>query len=246
MLNNCNWIIPNWPAPANVRALTTTREQGASDTPFHYFNLALHVADDPNTVLKNRENLKRAASLPSDPFWLTQVHGTTVVNVADWHPPYPSIEADASVAFAPNQVCAVLTADCLPILLCNQSGTCVSAVHAGWRGIAAGVIEQAVLKLPTNPESLLAWLGPAIGPTAFEVKEDVLAVFPDSQAFSPAGKGSWFANIYQLAIERLYQLGVSKIFGGGFCTYSDSMRFYSFRRSKITGRMASLIWIVAP
>jgi len=243
MLNSCSWITPNWPAPANVRALTTTREQGVSGEPFHYYNLALHVNDDPHKVIENRKHLKIAANLPTEPFWLTQVHGITVVNLGEWQTPYPLIEADASVAFEPNQVCAILTADCLPILLCNQNGTRVSAIHAGWRGIATGVIEAAVQKLCCAPETLLAWLGPAIGPNAFEVKEDVFSLFAHSKAFVPTGKESWLANIYQLAIEKLQQLGVYHIFGGGFCTYQDTERFYSFRRSKVTGRMASLIWL---
>jgi YfiH family protein len=205
----------------------------------------LHVNDDPKQVTENREILRKAANLPAPPFWLAQVHGTTVVNVGDWFNPYPLIEADAAIALAPNQVCAVLTADCLPIFLCNQKGTCVSAIHAGWRGIAAGVIEAAIQKLGVAPETLLAWLGPAIGPQAFEVKEDVLMKFPNSKAFVSTQAESWLANIYQLATERLHQLNIYRIFGGNFCTYYDPTRFYSFRRASTTGRMASLIWLTA-
>jgi len=250
MLNNCNWIVPEWPAPFNVKALTTTRRGGYSLAPYDSFNLAIDKGDDPQTVLANRELLKAKANLPSEPFWLKQVHSTAVVEAGTPLKDAIEIEADAAVAFQPNQVCVVMSGDCLPIILCNQTGTCVGAVHAGWKGLAAGVIEAALKKLDCDPATLLAWLGPAIGPEKFEVKEDVFLAFNGYQSaktFRPAGnKGVWFANLYELAKERLKRLGVTGVFGGGFCTYQDTERFYSFRRSKITGRMATLIWFTSP
>lgn len=231
MPSNYNWITPNWPAPLNVKALTTVRQGG---------NFALHVGDDPKAVLANRALLKLQANLPAEPLWLAQTHSIRVVDVTDG-----LIDADASVAFQPNQVCAVLTADCLPILVCNKNGTRVSAIHAGWRGLAAGIIESVIEKLDCDPTTLLVWLGPAIGPTAFEVQSDVLLAFEGYQSektFKPTKEGYWLADIYQLARERLARLGVTAVYGGGLCTYSDSVRFYSFRRSGVTGRMATLIW----
>src|SRR5579872_4923373 len=178
MPNNYNgMIIPTWPAPRNILAFTTVRSGGVSLPPYHDFNLGHHVQDDPKTVSANRAILKTKLNLPSDPVWLNQVHGTHVVDIGDYKAPYPLIEADASVAFQFNQVCVILSADCLPILLCDTSGTRVSAVHAGWRGLSQGVIEAAVAKLDCDPNELLAWLGPAIGPSAFEVGEDVLLAF---------------------------------------------------------------------
>jgi len=249
MPSNCNWIIPSWPAPRNILAFTTVRQGGVSKPPFDSFNLAQHVQDDPIDIAKNREILKTKANLPNDPFWLNQVHGIEVVTVGDYSIPYPLLEADASVAFQPNQVSVVLTADCLPVLLCNKQGTCISAVHAGWRGLSKGVIEAAVLKMACDPKDLLVWLGPGIGPSAFEVGEEVLLAFKNSpqgdtavdSAFKKNDKDRWFADLYQLARFRLSRLGVKDVYGGEFCTYSDPERFYSARRSKITGRMATVI-----
>lgn len=242
MPNNCNWIIPIWPAPSHVKALTTVRENG---------NFALHVNDDPHNVLLNRERLKLTAHLPQEPLWLNQTHSIKVVDVDDFNAQKnPTVDADASVAFKPNQICAVLTGDCLPILLCNKTGTCVSAIHAGWRGLAGGIVEAALEKLNCDPDTILAWLGPAIGPTVYEVQDDFLAAFEDYQSektFKPTKNGRWLANMYALATERLKRLGVTAVFGGDFCTYQDSTRFYSARRSGITtGRMASLIWFRNP
>lgn len=242
MPKNCNWLTPSWSVPANVRALTTLRGGGYSTASYEALNLGLHVEDDVSAVLANRRLLIEQAKLPTDPFWLTQVHGTQVVEAVG----SPLVEADASVAFAPGQVCCVLTADCLPLLLCHQKGSCVSAIHAGWRGLASGVIEAAIEKLNCEPKDLLAWMGPAIGPKTFEVGEDVLLAFKGSHteaSFQSKGNGKWLANLYDLAKVRLKRAGVSQIFGGDFCTYSDPTQFYSFRRSKKTGRMATLIWM---
>lgn len=251
MSSNCDWIIPDWPAPPNIKALTTLRTGGVSLPPYDSLNLGLNLAagyilDNPEAVLENRQILREKANLPNDPFWLKQVHSTRIINVGDYISPYPILEADGSVAFKPNQVCAITTADCLPILLCDIKGTRVSAVHAGWRGLAAGIVEAAVSELKCDPTQLMAWLGPALGPTVFEVREDVLAAFKDdvsSETFVPSGTGSWFANLYELARIHLKKLGVTHISGGTGCTYSEPDRFYSFRRSKITGRMATLIWM---
>lgn len=247
-LNPFQWVIPTWPAPLNVKAFTTVRQGGISRAPYDSFNLALHVGDNPEAVLANRTQLKQAANLLQEPLWLTQTHSTRVVDVADFadlKKMHDFIDADASVAFKPNQVCVVLTADCLPILLCDKAGTRISAIHAGWRGLAGGIVEAAVQKLNCDPKNLVAWLGPAIGPDAYEVRADFLAAFKEHQSevtFKPKEKGYWLANMYELARIRLQRAGVTAIYGGEFCTYQDSARFYSFRRSGVTGRMATLIW----
>lgn len=246
MPSSCNWISPDWPAPLNVKALTTLRWGGRSQKPFDSFNLALHVNDDPAAVTENRRILQKSAQLPSEPLWLAQVHGTKTIEAGEYATLSSPPEADASVAFQKNQICAVLTADCLPLLLCDQKGTRVSAVHAGWRGLAAGVLESALETLDCDPRSILVWLGPAIGSKAFEVGEEVLAAFnkPEEQvAFIATPKGTWHADLYHLATLRLNRLGVHQIFGGGLCTYYDSDSFFSYRRDQKTGRMASLIWL---
>lgn len=246
------WIVPNWPAPKWIQALTTLRSGGASVGPFQSFNLANHVNDDPAAVLKNRDFLKKQAKLPSDPIWLQQVHGTRVIHVEDFHPSDPPPEADAAISTTPGKIASVLTADCLPILLCNDAGAEVAAIHAGWRGLASGIIETTVAALTSNGEQLLAWLGPAIGPTAFEVGEEMKSAFTqpkDETAFKPfISQGSnteqkWTADIYQLARFRLQALNITRIYGGDYCTFSEPERFYSFRRSNPTGRMATIIWM---
>lgn len=244
MLNNYDWIIPEWPAPPQVKALTTTKEGGYSREPYQSFNLSLGVGDEPETVLANRALLREKANLPNEPYWLQQVHGTKAVELGVEAP--ISLEADAAFTRYPQQICVVTTADCLPILVCNKSGTVVAAIHAGWKGLAAGVIAETVKKLACDPSTLLVWLGPAIGPTAFEVREEVLTAFkayPSATAFTATPNGTWFADLYQLAKEQLQRLGVTDIFGGHFCTYREPQRFFSFRRSKTTGRMATLIWL---
>lgn len=243
-----DFIIPDWPAPAHVRALVTTRKGGVSQGLYAGFNLADHVGDDPQAVAENRRLLReRHEDLPADPLWLKQVHGTTCVEVEISD---PGVEADASWAYTPGSVCAVLTADCLPLLLCDKDGSVVSAVHAGWQGLAKGVIEAAVHTLDVAPKHLLAWMGPAIGPRAFEVGADVRDQFlahdrAAADAFIPTIEGKWLGNLYILAQQRLNALGVTHIYGGGECTYRDAERFYSFRRDKTTGRMASLIWLTS-
>lgn len=250
MPSNCNWIVPTWPAPLNVNALTTVRQGGVSIAPYDSFNFALHVGDDPKAVFANRAQLKLQANLPVEPLWLTQTHSTRVVNVSDFNSQKnPIVDADASIAFQPNQVCAVLTGDCLPILLCNKAGTCISAIHAGWKGLVAGIVEAAIQELDCDPSTLMAWLGPGIGPTVYEVQEDFLSAFKDYQSettFKSKENGRWLANMVALATERLKRFGISAVYTDGFCTYQDSTRFYSARRSGTTGRMATLIWFSHP
>jgi polyphenol oxidase len=245
MAENIQFIIPDWPAPANVRATVTTRSGGVSHAPYDSFNLATHVGDDPTAVRENRSRLRTALTLPAEPVWLKQVHGVAVVDAAQG-----GVEPEADGAFAaqPGTVCAVLTADCLPVLLCNRAGTKVAALHAGWRGLAGGVIEAGVEALSVPGSELLAWLGPAIGPEVFEVGPEVRAAFVQddaqaAQAFRAAREGKYLADIYLLARLRLQRLGVTAVYGGGLCTVTDSARFYSYRRDGATGRMASLIWL---
>ncbi|MDT3735514.1 MAG: peptidoglycan editing factor PgeF [Denitratisoma sp.] len=238
-----DWIAPDWPAPAQVRALVTTRAGGASEGPYASMNLAAHVGDNAAAVAENRRRLR--AHVPAEPLWLSQVHGVSVVRAED---AVEGAEADAAFARRAGRVCAVLTADCLPVLLCDDAGTVVCAAHAGWRGLAGGVLEAAVHAMDVPPARLMAWLGPAIGPRAFEVgaevREAFLAHAPGATtAFTPKANGKWLADLYRLAELRLNALGLSRVFGGGYCTYSEAERFYSFRREKATGRMASLIWM---
>lgn len=240
-----DWIVPDWPVPLTVRAVTTTRTGGVSRGPWHSMNPAAHVEDEPAAVHANRERLQAMLDLPSAPVWLQQVHGTRIVDAATAQ---PGVEADGSWSRRANVVCAVLTADCLPVLLSDRHGRCVAAVHAGWRGLAAGVVEAAVAALPATGSDLLAWLGPAIGPQAFAVGEEVRDAFiaHDPQAaaaFAPGPDGSLRADLYQLARQRLAGAGVVEVYGGQDCTFTDEARFFSYRRDGVTGRMASLIWL---
>lgn len=240
------WLRPQWPAPQNVRALVTTRAGGVSTGPYASLNLGAYVGDDPAALAENRRRLRTRAQLPDEPVWLRQVHGREVVELnAD---SAPGIEADGAVTGTIGVVCAVLTADCLPVLFCNRTGSRVGVAHAGWRGLASGVLEACVDALGERPEELRAWLGPAIGPSAFEVGDEVLEAFvarhPVAQsAFVPSPSGRWLADLYLLARLRLAACGVSSVFGGGYCTYSDTQRFYSYRRERTSGRMASLVWL---
>jgi len=239
------WIVPRWPAPARVRAVSTTRSGGVSRPPYDTLNLGDHVSDDPGAVAANRDRLARTLALPASPAWLQQVHGTRVVDAAGVTAP---VAADAAFARAPDTVCAVLTADCLPVLLCDRGGRAVAAAHAGWRGLAAGVIEQAVAALRIPGGELLAWLGPAIGALAYVVGEEVRDTFlahdpAAAAAFRPAADGGWHADLYLLARQRLQSRGVTAVYGGECCTFREAERFYSYRRDGVTGRMASLIWL---
>jgi len=235
-----------WPAPRWVRAVYTTRRGGVSDEPFAAQNLAAHVGDDLGAVRDNRAALRTALGLAREPAWLAQVHGTTVVHAEAVGVPPP--EADASVTSVPGLACAVLVADCLPVLFCDRAGARVAAAHAGWRGLAAGVLEAAVDGLGVAPASVSAWLGPAIGAERFEVGPEVRAAFvdhdPAAAADFRAGAGDrWHADLYALARRRLAALGVGQVHGGGECTASDPERWFSHRRDGRTGRMAALIWI---
>lgn len=247
MLSEADLIIPRWPAPANVRAIQTTRAGGVSVAPYDTLNLGMHVEDNPLNVARNRQLLN--ACVPTEPVWLNQVHGVSVVDAGA-----TSCVPDADAAFSTSRgaVCAVMTADCLPLLFCNREGTVVAATHAGWRGLCEGVIEATIEAMQVLPGSLMAWLGPAIGPQAFEVGEDVRQEFISQQseakdAFAATGVDKCLADIYRLAQLRLERMGVTEIYGGGidqdFCTFTDKNRFFSFRRDGKTGRMATLIWL---
>jgi len=236
-------IIPDWPAPEHVRAYSSTREGGVSQGAWASLNLATHVQDDLKHVAENRRRLSEALAIPNEPYWLEQVHGTEVVR--------PELNtthcADAAFTQQSDTPCVVMTADCLPVLFCDEQGTAVAAAHAGWRGLAAGVLEQ-TLKCFEDQSMVMAWMGPAIGPKHFEVGDEVREVFVQQHsqtesAFVESRPGHWMADIFQLAQQRLSAAGVSQIFGGGICTYADADYFYSFRRESITGRMASLIWL---
>jgi YfiH family protein len=241
------WIRPSWPAPAGVCGATTTREHGASRGAYAGFNLADHVGDAPRAVAQNRSRLRAALELKNEPLWLSQVHGTECVPVED---AVPGIQADASVSTTPGLVCAVLTADCLPVLFCDRAGTRVGAAHAGWRGLAGGVLEATVAALDAAPGELMAWLGPAIGPECFEVGPEVREAFvaedPAAAVCFRAGAGDRFlADLYALARRRLRAVDVVDCYGGEFCTYTDAERFYSYRRDGRCGRMATLVWLGA-
>jgi YfiH family protein len=241
--SGAGWIVPDWRVPSAVRALVTTRAGGASRGRYASFNLDPHVGDDPSAVERNRETLRSA--LPADPLWLQQVHGAEVV-ATESAPPRP--RADGAVARTRHSVCAVLTADCLPVLLASRTGDAVGIAHAGWRGMAAGVIEATVARMGTAAAELVAWLGPAIGPRAYEVGSEVYDAFVAvdagaAPAFAALGGGKHLADLYALARRRLATAGVALVYGGGFCTYADDARFYSYRRDRATGRFASLVWI---
>jgi polyphenol oxidase len=246
MKNKLDSIIPNWPAPQHVRALQTTRLGGVSSAPYNSLNFGLHVNDNPMHVAQNRQLLSEF--LPSEPVWLNQVHGTQVVDAANTT---CVPEADASFATKKNVVCVTMTADCLPVLLCDSAGTCVAAVHAGWRSLCDGVIEATLKQMPAKSQDIMAWLGPAIGPNAFEVGAEVRAQFmaKDAQAETAfkAHGDKYLGNLYQIATQRLNALGVMQIYGGGhdkdWCTFTDKENFFSFRRDGVTGRMATLIWL---
>ena len=236
-------ILPDWPAPPNVKSLMTTREGGVSCTPWASLNLGDHVGDDPAHVAANRARLREM--LPAEPGWLRQVHSDRVVDLGR----DANLEADASFTREKGRVCAVLTADCLPVLFCDRAGSVVAAAHAGWRGLAGGVLEATVAAMQVDPGELLAWMGAAIGPAAFEVGDEVRAAFVGRHAATAAAfvpqpaPGKWLADIYQLARIRLESVGVRAVYGGGRCTFGEPDSFFSYRRDGVTGRMASLIWL---
>lgn len=238
-------IQPNWPAPSNIGSIQTTRIGGLSIAPYDSLNLAGHVDDNPHNVARNRQLLN--GLVPTEPVWLKQVHGTQVIDAAKSN----CIEsADASFTTNSNVVCVTMTADCLPILLCDKAGTVVASVHAGWRSLCDGVIEKTINKMPVDALELMAWLGPAIGPDAFEVGGEVREQFMshDAQAmvaFKKVKQDKWLGNLYLLAKQRLQALGVADIYGEAMCTYSNPKQFFSYRRDGNTGRMATMIWLSA-
>jgi len=244
MSNQLTFIAPNWSAPKQVKAYTTTRLGGFSLAPYDGFNLADHVGDDPQCVIKNRILLKKTLHLlPNEPQWLTQIHG---IEVADFDKNVRC--ADAIYTREINQVCVVMTADCLPVLFCNRAGTEVAAAHAGWRGLAQGVLEATIQRFQSPHNEIIAWLAPAISAQAFEVGEEVydafVKVLPQARfAFTPTRPKHWLADLYLLARQKLEHIGIKAIYGDNFCTYQNAYQFYSYRRDKVTGRMAHLIWI---
>ena len=244
-LQSPGFITPAWPAPANVHALTTLRTGGYSSGPYTGFNLAAHTGDDAATVLSNRALLREHFSLPAEPVWLQQVHSNRIV-AAD--PDKIGDEADGSWTSRAGRVCVVMTADCLPVLICNRQGSKVAAAHAGWRGLHAGVVTNAIRRLESDPAELMVWLGPAIGSREFEVGAEVFRAFTDrnaenTSAFRRTDDQHWLCDLYQLARIELSSLGLTSVFGGNECTFTDEQRFYSYRRDGDTGRMASLIWL---
>lgn len=239
-------IFPDWPSPPCVKACVTTRMGGVSTGPYTSLNLGSYTEDSIQNVQANRALLKKVLDLPSDPCWLKQVHGKLVICAEKIYNNTP--EADASMTRKPGTVCVVQTADCLPVLFANKQGTCVAAAHAGWKGLLAGVLQATVLAMEISGGDILAWFGPAIGPQAFEVDKIIRTLFIKrisgaEAAFKPAKSGTWLADLYLLGRLALQSVGVTQVFGGGFCTVQDP-RFFSHRRDKgVTGRMASLIWI---
>lgn len=241
-------IIPEWPAPHWIKAYATTRTGGFSHASYNSLNLATHVGDNQDDVSKNRQLLKKNLHLKKPITWLEQVHGNTAIS-AD-HPP-SSLAADAIYSKTTQTVCAVQTADCLPLLVCSSSSYCVAAIHAGWKGLSNGIIETTIDALALPPSDILVWLGPAIGPQAFIVGKEVFQSFltkdrAAESAFQPIENNLWQANLYELAKQRLNKRGINSIYGGDYCTFSDKLRFFSYRRDHITGRMLSLIWINLP
>ncbi|MDX3773295.1 peptidoglycan editing factor PgeF [Chromatiaceae bacterium AAb-1] len=237
-------IIPDWPAPDNVKAVSSTRQGGYSLPPYQSLNLGNHVGDDPSLVLQNRRSLQRRARMPAVPYWLNQTHSATVLTL-----PSSLSEPDADATFSNKrqQICTVMTADCLPVLFCNREGTAVAAAHAGWRGLCNGILENTVRHF-SKPAEVIAWLGPAISVAAFEVGTEVRQAFIShqlqaEQAFVAQSEHKWRADLYLLARQRLASVGVTAVYGGDYCTFTQQQRFFSYRRDGLTGRMASCIWL---
>lgn len=238
------YIIPNWVAPKNLSAFATTRPGGFSLPPFGSFNLANHVDDTEEAVLKNRALLRETLELPSEPVWLSQQHTNIVIDAENPE----TLNADGAYTNQKNIVCAVMTADCLPVLLCDKTGHEIAALHAGWRGLLSGIIDNGVLRFQSERKDIIAWLGPAISPIYFEVGEEVREAFVNqhaelSEAFAKQKEPQkWLMDIYQIARKQLQRLGVTAIYGGDYCTFKQSDLFYSYRRNQVTGRIATLIW----
>jgi polyphenol oxidase len=242
MNKNKHCLFPDWPAPENIHAATTLRTGGVSKGAYFSLNPAAHVCDDTNRVKHNRQIIREMLDLPSEPVWLDQIHSNRAVKAVKT----ASLQqADASYTHEPGIVCAIMTADCLPLLVCSMDGTQVAAIHAGWRGLLAGVISNTIVAMQQR-NNLLVWLGPAIGPDCFEVGDEVRDAFLEKSAeFNTAFKkqnNKWLADIYQMARIELAALGISKVYGGTNCTVTEHERFYSYRRDAQTGRMATLIW----
>lgn len=241
-------VVPDWPAPARVHAVATTRGGGVSSGVYRSLNLGDHVGDDPDAVAENRRRLAAALGLPSGRRWLRQVHGNVVADAAT---AASGPEADAMIAATAGTACVVLTADCLPVLFCDAAGSRIAAAHAGWRGLAAGVLEATVAALVASgvrAGDLLAWIGPAIGASAYEVGDDVRAAFLASDpraatGFTPNARGRWQLDLPRLARQRLAAAGVRQVHGGNLCTHADPQRFFSHRRDGNCGRQASLVWL---
>jgi hypothetical protein len=240
------WITPDWPAPEHVRAFVTTRHGGVSSGEFASLNLGTASGDNIQHVSRNRLIVRE--HLPSTPRWMAQVHGTQVADLDRLGEADDVSTADAAVTGTPGTVGVVLTADCMPLFLCDSTGYRVAVAHAGWRGMAAGVIENTVASLKADPRDVIAWMGPAIGPEAFEVGPEVREAFlardPGAEdAFEPGANGKLMADLYELARRRLERAGVNEVYGGGFCTYREPDRFFSYRRAQRSGRMGAFIWM---
>lgn len=240
-------LVPDWPAPPHVKAFMTTRAGGVSTGPFASLNLGRSAGDSPEAIAENRRRV--TARLPQAPLWLSQVHGARVVEAAAAIARGLPESADAAYTKVANVPCAIMVADCLPVLFCDESGTTVAAAHAGWRGLAGGVLQATVAAMRVPSANVLAWMGPAIGPTAFEVGEDVQSAFVGNRADMDIAfqsrdgvAGKYWADIFLLARMTLAQVGVSRVYGGGVCTHSNPDRFFSYRREGTTGRMGAVIW----
>lgn len=243
--DNLHWIPANWPAPENVHAGTTTRIGGYSHGNYATMNLANHVGDNADLVFQNRLFLREVLSLPGEPHWLEQMHSNKIVDISAGKTCRP---ADGAYSNQEDRVCGVLTADCLPLLLCNKDGTEIAAIHIGWRGFSQNIIKSALEVFSAKPRDLMAWIGPCISTRHYEVGEEVRTAClkitaKPGDAFSPGRPGHWFADIQKLVRHQLSEVGVKMIYGGEYCTYTDFRHFYSYRRDGITGRIASLIWM---
>jgi len=242
--HNVGWIPASWPSPVHIHAGTTTRIGGVSSAPYDTFNLAAHVGDHPDCVTRNRELLCAGLGLINAPSWLHQEHGDQLINLE--YPP-ATFRGDGSYTTRSNQICVVLTADCLPLLLCDKQGTQIAAVHVGWRGFSRNIIANAISRFSCNAQDLLAWLGPSISARHYEVGPEVRTacqkITGDATiGFVPVRSNHWYGDLVGLANYQLHACGVRNIYGGDYCTYTDILRFYSYRRDGTTGRMANLIW----